>query len=492
MSKIYQAIVICLCALAIWLRFDGVFTKSFAFTYDVGRDMLALQNLAHGHLSLIGFTTGLPGVFYGPWWYWILLPAYLIGQGNPQYIDGFMALSGFLAIIILAILGRKIGGNFLSIALLAIGGVSGQLVSLSSQIWNPNLAPLWLSCMLLALYNLHQKPTKKVSLALFLALGILIGLLFEAEIVFGTLFVCGFFVFVLVYMRQWIKLPWIASLIAGFFMILSPRILFELRHNFLMTRTILSTFGQSAHHSFALSTLWTRAYFLLQEWSNSVGGDIPWVGAIIFGITVLLIGMYWKKYNSLVQFFVAFSGILTVVAWLLLVLFQHDLWSHYVVAYPLLWVFIVAAGIYGLYEYGNKWIACGLLVAVCLINVQPQKIADRLTKPLFQGDISVYRNELAIVDEVYKEAAGKPFKYIVYTPPIMDYPYQYLFQWYGKSQYGYSAGGPQEKLMFVIIEPDTDHPTLRNDWISSHAKDGVVVSEKIFPTHVILQRRIIP
>ncbi len=50
------------------LRLQGVFTNSFAFTYDVGRDMLALWDIVYVHnITLIGPTTGIPGVFYGPW-----------------------------------------------------------------------------------------------------------------------------------------------------------------------------------------------------------------------------------------------------------------------------------------------------------------------------------------------------------------------------------------------------------------------------------------
>lgn len=491
MQKAYLAIVIILFALALWLRFDGVFTKSFAFTYDVGRDMLALASLSHGHISLIGFTTGLPGVFYGPWWYWILLPSFLLGGGNPQFVAGFIALSGILTVLFITLLGKKIGGPFLSITALALTAVSGQLISVSSQIWNPNLAPLWLSLVLLIIYALtHEKSHKKI-LMLFISLGLLVGLLFEAEIVFGTLFVLGFLVFLLCYFFKQLRVENILSFIFGFIIILSPRLLFELRHNFLMTRTILATFGQPGGHAFSLISLWTRTQFLLGEWGNTIGGNNPLIGAIVFVFTVVILCFFWRKLSKQIQLFAAFSGILTFVAWLLLLLFQHDLWSHYVVAFPVLWVLVVSIALYALYHEVSKVLAIVCLVGLFLLNIQPQKIMDRLTKPLFAGDIAVYRNQLAIVDEVYTEAGGHPFKYSVYTPPIMDYPYQYLFQWYGKTKYGYSASGPEAKTLFVVIEPDTDHPTLRDAWVQSHAKDGMIVSEKTFATGVLLQKRII-
>jgi hypothetical protein len=46
-------------------------------------------------LSLIGSTTRLPGLFYGPWWYYFLIPPFLLSGGNPQGIVLFMGFVGF-------------------------------------------------------------------------------------------------------------------------------------------------------------------------------------------------------------------------------------------------------------------------------------------------------------------------------------------------------------------------------------------------------------
>ncbi|MGE5042387.1 MAG: hypothetical protein ACM3IJ_05810, partial [Candidatus Levyibacteriota bacterium] len=50
-----------------YLRAVGIFSNSFAFTYDVGRDLLEVQKIVSAHkIPLIGQTTGLGGLFYGP------------------------------------------------------------------------------------------------------------------------------------------------------------------------------------------------------------------------------------------------------------------------------------------------------------------------------------------------------------------------------------------------------------------------------------------
>src|ERR1035437_6914212 len=100
------------------IRFPGIFTNSFAFTYDVGRDMIALWNIAYLHkIPLIGATTGLPGVFYGPWWYYLLTPFFIVASGDPQGIAFVMSLIGILSIVFAFILGKRLGENFLGLSL---------------------------------------------------------------------------------------------------------------------------------------------------------------------------------------------------------------------------------------------------------------------------------------------------------------------------------------------------------------------------------------
>src|SRR6266705_78168 len=125
-----------------YMRFSGITSNSFAFTYDVGRDMLALQQIVYHHkIPLIGFTTGMPGIFYGPWWYYLLALPFAISGGNPQYIAYFIGLTGMATIILMYILGKKISDTWLGIALASFISFSPIFVGLSAQIWNPNIAP---------------------------------------------------------------------------------------------------------------------------------------------------------------------------------------------------------------------------------------------------------------------------------------------------------------------------------------------------------------
>ena len=176
-----------------FLRSSGIFSNSFAFTYDVGRDLLAVRDLVVNHkISLIGATTGKEGIFYGPVWYWILAFPFIISSGNPQMIALFMAFCGILVVPIGYFLGEKIHGKFLGLTLAAFFSFSPVMIGVSSQIWNPNLIPLFV-IILLSLLIQESLRSKKT----FFVIGLLLGVILELEIVFGILLIVATGIYVL-------------------------------------------------------------------------------------------------------------------------------------------------------------------------------------------------------------------------------------------------------------------------------------------------------
>src|SRR6266403_2890791 len=63
---------------------NKIWTGEFALWYDPARDLLSgLANLQKP--TLIGPTTGIPGVFYGPYWIWLLSLGEIISR-NPRVV----------------------------------------------------------------------------------------------------------------------------------------------------------------------------------------------------------------------------------------------------------------------------------------------------------------------------------------------------------------------------------------------------------------------
>ena len=110
--------------LAFFLRIYRVWDL-LDFHYDQGRDAMVIWNLWHnGKFFLIGPVTGLPGIFLGPFYYYLIAVPYLIGGGNPVYPSIFLSSLVTLGLFFLYKAGEKIGDKKLGFIALIIGSLS--------------------------------------------------------------------------------------------------------------------------------------------------------------------------------------------------------------------------------------------------------------------------------------------------------------------------------------------------------------------------------
>ncbi len=489
-NKLTLSILILIILAASYLRLSGVFTNSFAFTYDVGRDMLKVSEMVNHHkIPLIGFTTGVEGIFYGPWWYYILSVPFIFSGGDPQFIAAFIAATGILTIFLLFILGKKLEGNTFGLLLAFIAGFSPELIGLSSQIWNPNIAPILIVISLFLILKIIKNPASLT----FFFFGIISSLLIDTEIVFGLLLLLGSTIGLFVVSKKTILTKKPLLFFPGFLLILAPRIIFELRHDFLMTKTffhLLTSQGQSTTLISLPATI-DKLNIFLSLYSGTITGRSEALAGMLIILIIFSSIIHYKKIKTETKKFLYLSAIIVATFAIGIIFFSHDIWPHYLVGLPVYFCLLTAIPLY----YTAKKIKFGwivltlLLLALFWINVNPIRVVSDLQKPLWEGDAAVYRNQLAVVDYIYKEAAGKKFNFIAYSPAVFAYPYDYLFSWYGPKKYHYASAKDHKKLFFVIIEPDFQHPTLLKDWLKIREKDGKIIKQQIVKGGVIVQTR---
>ncbi len=470
------------------LRIMALATNSFAFTYDVGRDLIAISQIANlSKLSLIGPTTGIQGVFYGPWWYLILTPFYVIFGGDPRGIDFVMFLAGLATIVLSYVVGKRAGGIFLGLTFGLLVAVSPFLIYTSSQIWNPNLAPLFTLMVVLCIQNIIFG--KKLKLINFFFIGFLLALCIDIEIVYGTLLLIGICISLILFAKSKINLKSFALFILGVFIIFSPRIIFEIKHNFLMTRSFM-TFLSSSETQQGLSALFqNRVNVFIDQFSSSVAGNTILYGGILILFVVITLIVFYKNIVDTEKVLLKTAIVVVSSFFVGMLFFKHNLYSHYFAGLCVFFILIVSIAIDLVAKKMKSYIFPSIIILVIvLINFNPISFVSDLKKPIFTGDASVYRNQLQVVDYVYNQAKGNKFKYVVYTPPIFDYTYQYLFSWYGPKKYGYK---PSEKsnLAFFILEPDYESPQRLSDWLKLREGDGKIVKSTKLPSGIIVQTR---
>ncbi|EKD87375.1 MAG: hypothetical protein ACD_36C00113G0002 [uncultured bacterium] len=448
--------------LALLVRLPGILAGNFAFTYDTGRDLLAISDLlTTGDIHLIGHTTGIIGVFYGPWWYWVLTIPFFVTRGNPIALTAFIAILASFSAGLAFWWGTRAFNYTFGLIVGLLLALSPDIIKITNQLWNPHLLVPTTLLVVMLLKNIERLTLPKL-----IILGVLLGLLSEFEIIFGILFILGF---LLTRPRK------ILPVLFGIIIVEIPRILFELRNGFIQTKSFLGSFANSE----SVWQLHTKRDWLIYESLSTVLPGPPWMQNIFVLIILYLIITSWRKFPKLQKKFIATLLLIIGIFWTAIFVYPRDFWHYYLLGLPVLYAFVVA--------FVVSRLPIHFVIVYLLFAIQPIKLIQSIAKPQFVGNAAVYHNQIEVVQTLYKETTSD-FKYIAYTPPQIDYTWKYLFRWENTKKYQYKLS-EDPPIMYVILEPDEAYPERIKEWLRVRAKDGVVVSEKKFPSGIIVQTR---
>lgn len=203
------------------------------FHTDIARDFLLIQDIAVNHkLTLIGPRAGgIPGTFFGPLWLYLMIPAFLIGHGNPITVGYFWLVLALIGLGITYYVVNKIFNPIIAICATALFTYS--IIFLAPG-FTQSFAPVVLSPLFLYIVYLfvEKKQIRYLGWSAFLS-----GILIQFQPAYGSIMLAITFLislFLLVKRKQKrFLLLWLISLLP-----LSTYILFELRHNFLETHAL--------------------------------------------------------------------------------------------------------------------------------------------------------------------------------------------------------------------------------------------------------------
>jgi len=295
---------------------------------------------------------------------------------------------------------------------------------------------------------------------------------------------------------------------------LLPQLLFELRHGFFMTRSVLNFLANSSNQSAYLP--WQRLQSVsLTYWSILSGTLMNWQPLVkVFGIILAVFLVIFIKNKSARK-----EPLLLIIILFLLVPFigQVLLPAKFMpwhlgggMAAAILFLAVVVGKLTqkrGLLEAGG----IALMLAITFYAIFNLNLKDTLGARKPPPDVTILAHEIAAVDYVYQKAAGKNFKVYVYLPSVIDYPYQYLFWWRGLQKYGYipqdyaylpgkppyinnkekfNSGGnpPDSNLVFLIKQPDTRGEL--HLWENSFKQLPLIESVKVGPLVIEIRNEI--
>lgn len=470
-----QVIILLILLIGVIYRLIISSNNNFIFNMDNARDMVDVREMVILQKPrLIGQTTSIEGLFYGPGWYYLLSIPFILSGGHPYasiLLEIFLWVVGGYFLLYLV---NKFYGK-LGVIGVAVFWIASNYILLGSQYaLNPNPILFLTPVFIFALWKYLE--TEKIwfgILAWFLA-----GLFFHFEVAVGV-FMPIILLLTIVLSKKW-DLFKKTSFYLGVLVFLTtfiPQILFNFKHDSSLFKAILDYKSTSHGDIKTASTL--RMVEVYHGFSNSL---LPTfmnfefftkLMTFLFPIILLIYLKKFKKDNftliTLLLFFVPLSGVVFLKLGLASWYFNEALVASIILVG---FVFFVLQKVSSLGKIISA-VLVGMLLIFTIKNMTGYLAAARV------GDNgnSVLKNELAVIDYTYQKANGKNFKVYVYLPSVIDYPYQYLYWWRGLKKYGFlpeeyaylpkkpeyiaqkekfntGSNPPDSGLVFLIKEPD--------------------------------------
>ena len=496
---------------AIILRIYLITRDSVPFAYDMGRDLLWAKDIAfYGIPTLIGPQGSIWGVYFGPFWYYFLSIPLLLTGGHPlsavYATASVIILAGFLAYILFKPYFPKIYALTLAIVIL----FSSTLINISTFAFHANVLPFLSLLMIYFCFLSVIKNPLFISLALFST-----SLMFHADpapaVVFLLIPPFIFIFFKLYKAKDLLKLTALSFL--AFFLPFIPQVIFELRNNFIETRSLISYFaGENPSLSGQLpffqrimdrSSLFFT-FFKVSFTPNNNFFATLFLILIVFGIYKFLKNT--KDKNLLALFKISALGfVLTYLIFTLVITVEIKNWYLYGVT--ILFALLIVFAIYGLRNY--RKIVSLFIIIYLVLNTLPFLRNEKKLKS--KTDPATLSNQLAAIDSIYNDAKDLSFSVYTFTPSIYDLNYQYLFWWravkskrglpqdftylpdqpsYVRNKNVYATETKTTNTVYLIIEnaPENEFYTSKN-WLINF-KDYQIVWQKDINGAIKLEKRV--
>lgn len=444
------------------LTISSIYFGKIAFWYDPARDfLLALKNLENP--TFIGQPSGLPGLFYGPYWIWIISVLTLISK-DPRIVVFFLLTIPYFTVfpfILYKI--SKSWGLFISIVMWLLFILN--FGSYANQIWNVHYAAL---CLIGAIYLFINPENKKNRISLiYISLGFLVGLVTNFHLSFGIPTTVAFIASVIVvhlfeYRKKFIESFGLLFkktflLIFGTGLSFVSFLLFEIRHSFIQSKTFIKALTNSVVYNTASvgQTGMTDRDIVtnfLGKFSDLIGAP-SYYSVLIFSITVILILLLLLREKiTFKKFEIRLIILIFTISFFLILSFvvnENPIWAYYFIGVEVLFLLFIGL-LLSKISYGKYVIILSIVLAFFSRGEDVQKILEK--NNYTNSDLGT---RSYVVESIFMDAE-RDFQYASYSSAIYTYEYDYLFKWKDEK---FNKNIIQESDLVYVIIPKTSKET---------------------------------
>ena len=504
--------------LACFVRFPQIISGQFQFVFDMGRDMLWTRDIVVlKKLYLIGPWGSISGVFFGPFWYYFLSIPFALSGGNPKASVLAVFSVDLLTILLGYFFGKEIKNERLGLLIAFFLAFSPALISASTFAFHANLLPFTTLIFIYSLYKLQTKQKAHLYLPLSAFLASLNFHLEPATAIFTTL---TLIVFLFLNLKLLKNLKVLIISILAFIIPFIPQIIFEFRHSFLQTKSLILYFqgeNQTLEGKLPiLPRINDRLFKFFDLFKQSIFIPNIFVAFLILLVVIIALTILFrtkKKKQKEAISIILLNLIIPLIGFIFL--FSPELKSWYIRGLPVAYCLLVALVFDLILEKFKKLKAVIFLILIVIFfaNVNLLSRLNDIFLGFPEGNAGTFRNQIRTIDWIYQDAGGKDFNVYVYTPPIYDFHYQYLFWWYGKKNYQYEPfeysylPGKKDYIkykysylpqdynnkkpplpFYLILEPDNDKTKILG-WLENF-KESKTLTKIILPGQITVEKRI--
>ena len=498
------ALLLLILLLAFLLRSKMVLNGDFYYLVDQSRDLLLAQSIVVDHkLTLIGPRTGIGGIFHGPLWIYMIAPFFVFAKGNPFFTLAPLFMLVSLATVIAGFfVGQRLYGKWVGLLLALLLTLSYPLIQTVPFTTNAQVLPVVFVLYLFAVIQFIRGKEWYFVLALFLT-----GLGFQFESAFAVLWLP--LTVIAAILRQ--KLPNGKNIVLGlsaFFIGVATFILFDLRHQFLMTSSALRVFfnpikplagyEQYTDVGFRINdrvmSLWNSLLTPLFTKDQLTSGILIVILAIGVGFFLkeFFVKRKFQKYDREYLFLI----IAPIFIFGTYIFYSLPLWEHYLLPTSILAALLLTVSMQRIFMKGVGYkivIGVFLLLATlpALFWVKDHYISA--IPYVSQGD-GTYKNQLEVAKWVLENTQNKEYGYFVYTPGILTYNMDYLLSWLSTKDKLTAPSNRKHATTYLIL-----YPHFANDdnayefWKENVVRTkGKVVQRKQFESGITVEKLAIP
>lgn len=469
-----------------------ILAGDFNYLYDQARDLMLTKSVAVDHkLMLIGSRSGIGGFFHGPLYIYLLVPFFFLGNGNPLAFTPLFVAIGIVTVTAGFIVGKKLYNIW-------VGFLVAFFLALSPRIWGYfasnqgiNLIPLLYLLMFYNLINYLRGKRKSFIWAAFFT-----GLTFQFETATALVLVpiITFLYFLLPKaINEW-KI--IVASIASFAISISSFILFDIRHEFLMTRSLANYVLTGNGKGYLPLPLRLNRHFmsLIDVYKSALIKENLLLQLLLLTIVLMVLWLFFqKKAKSIFKGELLLFGLFPIATYAFFMLHSQYVYPEYALGLIVPIVFFISLCIYLIKDLRIGQIAIIALLSVSLIQSMIL-IFNQYSKPYKNLGAGSYKNQKEMVDWIFRDASGKKFGYFVFTNETFTSNIDYLMWWAGTRIYNNMPTNAKQPITYLIMYT----PTVKEDkgvfpyWKKHTIRtNGHIITEK-FLYDITIQKLEIP